>query len=508
MPRHLDLLLTVGLLAATVPARVAGGQVFDAVTEMARERADSPHVPPPVHGSGPLADLDYDTYRQIRFRPEAALWRDDDHGFSVQLFHPGFLFDSPVRVYTVDGEDPEPLSFDTAFFDYDGDAAGVEADAGEPGGFAGFRIHYPVNRPGVHDEVAAFLGASYFRLVGRDQVYGLSSRGLAVDTVGAEEEFPAFRAFWLQRPAEGATRMEVVALLDSPSVTGSYRFQVRVEPRVTVDVEKRLFARRTIHNLGVAPLTSMFSHGQPSTTQRDDFRPRVHDSDGLLAETHAGERIWRPLINPGTVRVTALQDHDPRGFGLVQRDRRFASYLDLEANYHRRPSHWVAPDGDWGSGAVQLVEIPAAGETDDNIVAYWAPDEPFKAGGQRTYRYRLTPYDRVPDPQGLARVVRTRSGWAAIPGESDPPPRTHRRFIVDFRGGELGDGEELEPQLRTTSGDVDDVQIMPLPEPKAWRASFRLRPQGETPADMQLYLHRNGERLSETWSFVWYPDER
>lgn len=509
MLRALDLILAIGLLTVTAPLLAADGQLFDIVTEKARDRAAATYQSPSTHGSDALAGLDYDAYRQIRFRSEAALWKEESHGFSVELFHPGFLFDTPVRVYTVDDGEPEPLAFDAALFDYDGDAASLEDGVDQPGGFAGFRIHYPINRPGVRDEVAAFLGASYFRLVGRDQVYGLSSRGVAVNTAGdSGEEFPAFRAFWLQSPREGAHHMEVVALLDGPSVTGAYRFRIHTQPRVTVDVEKRLFARSTIHNLGVAPLTSMFSHGQPSTTHRDDFRPRVHDSEGLLMETHAGERIWRPLINPRSLRVTGLQDENPRGFGLIQRDRDFASYLDLEADYHRRPGQWVTPEVDWGTGAVELVEIPAAGETEDNIVAYWAPAEPFRAGDARTYRYRLTPVDAAPDQQDLARIVRTRSGWAAIPGASDPPPRDHRRFIVDFQGGDEFDGVAPDVRTHITDGELDDVQVLPLSASGTWRIVFVLRPDGEAPADMRLYLHRDGEHVSETWNFVWYPDER
>ncbi|WP_089657272.1 glucan biosynthesis protein [Franzmannia pantelleriensis] len=484
---------------------------FEAVIERAETLANEPHNS--GHGEMPaiLRNLNYDTYRQIRFRGDRAIWRDDGL-FSVQLFHSGFLFDTPVTLNLIEDGEVRALDFSTDDYDYDGDAERLlEADL-EGAGHAGFRLHYPLNRGDYADEFVVFLGASYFRLVGRDQGYGLSSRGLAIDTAAPQgEEFPAFREFWLLKPAQDADQMSVLALLDSPSLTGAYRFDIRPGRNVEIEVDARLFARRDVAKLGVAPLTSMFAHGDTSPYGADDFRPRVHDSDGLAMRTAAGEWIWRPLSNPRRLRLSALQDDSPGGFGLVQRERDFDAYLDMEARYERRPSQWVeALGGDWGSGGVELVEIPTDTETNDNIVAYWVPDEPLNAGESRRFHYRTHTFGSQPDAQQVASVIRTRTGWGAIPGQSDPPPRSRRQFVVDFQGGELSGldaSQPVEAELSTSRGETHQLQVQPLPGGDTWRASFRVQPEGRSAADMRLYLTLRGHRISETWSYVWYPDE-
>ncbi|MFP3949057.1 MAG: glucan biosynthesis protein, partial [Longimicrobiales bacterium] len=247
----------------------------------------------------------------------------------------------------------------------------------------------------------------------------------------------------------------------------------------------------------------------------DDYRARVHDSHGLLALSGWGEWIWRPLHNGPGLRVTQLRDTDPRGFGLVQRERAFESYLDLEARYDRRPSEWVeVVDGDWGSGGVELLEIPTESEFNDNIVAYWVPDVPFRAGDARSYRYRLVTFDDRLPQQDVARVARTRIGWDALPGQADPPPRSHRRFVVDFIGGttrpgEL-DGDSLRVSLTSSAGTVEGSRVEPLPGDQGdegWRVTFELRPDGDRPSDMRLHLDAGERRLTETWSYVWYPEQ-
>ncbi|MFW6346113.1 MAG: glucan biosynthesis protein, partial [Halomonas sp.] len=335
------LVMPLPVAAATDPGQLEA--LFATVADKAKALADRPHDPGTEALPEALRDLDYDTYRQIRFRPEAALWRDEGL-FSVQLFHTGFLFESPVQLHTVEDGAVTPLDFDAARFRYDDAAAALPAQDLSGAGHAGFRLHFPLNRAEYHDEFAVFLGASYFRLVGRGQGYGLSARGLAIDTaLPRGEEFPAFREFWLVRPAPEATRMTVLALLDSPSLAGAYRFDIAPGRNIEVEVTARLFARRDVEQLGVAPLTSMFAHGDTTPRAVDDHRPAVHDSDGLLVHTGSGEWIWRPLSNPRSLRVSSLLDRDPAGFGLAQRTRDFDRYLDLEARYERRPSQWVEP---------------------------------------------------------------------------------------------------------------------------------------------------------------------
>ena len=496
---------------ALVPATLTAQDAhFQSVIEQAHEHAAQGYETPGGEVPASLAEMDYSTYQEIRFRRDAALWAEDPHGFSVHFFHPGFLFTEPVTIHVLEDEGSREVPFDPDLFRYDRQAAELESEADAAEGFAGFRLHYPINDPDVNDEIAVFLGASYFRLVGEGQVYGLSSRGLAIDTVTAgDEEFPAFRSFWLERPADDADAVTIYALLDSPSVTGAYRFRIRPRPSLTVDVDKHLFAREHIDNLGVAPLTSMFDYGQPGMTRRDDFRPRVHDSDGLQVFTRAGEWIWRPLTNPAAFRVTQQRDRDPAGFGLFQRERDFSSYLDRQAQYHRRPSQWVEPAGDWGEGGVELVEIPSDGETNDNIAAYWAPDATFRAGERLHYGYRLRVLDDRAPEHRQARVIRSRTGRGATPGDADPPPDNVWRFVIDFHGEALGDvdPDALEADVQALEGEVTDVRVASLPEPHTARVTFRLAPDGDRAADMRVVLADADGPVSETWNFVWYPDE-
>ena len=498
-------------VSAPLPGSVTPAALFEYVNGQARRLAQADYAPPETSLPAALADLDYEQYRSIRFRPDAALWRDETP-FEIQLFHPGFLYTQPVRLHVVDDQVIAPLSFDRRLFRYDGTAAPVAEVALSDLGYAGFRIHYPLNDVGIRDEVMVFLGASYFRLLGRGHLYGLSSRGLAVD-VGLDrgEEFPAFREFWLVRPEPDAATLTFYALLDSPSVTGAYRFDLAPGAPTTLGVDARLHARRDIDKLGVAPMSSMFLYDQNQRPRFDDFRPQVHDSDGLLVRTADDEWIWRPLNNTPGVQVTTVHDETPRGFGLVQRDRRFDNYLDLEASYHRRPSEWVALDldeGDWGAGGVELLTYHTVSEFNDNIAAYWVPDLPFRAGAERHYRYRLIMFDSRLDAQTVAQVERTRIGWDALPGEIDPPPRSQRQFIVDFGGGDASDSEATAPVealVEISAGQISDLTVQPLPEAGSWRAAFRLVPAGTRPADMRLHLEMAGQRISETWTYVWYP---
>ena len=511
------------------PSPATLDELFLHVTELARDRASQPWVPPRASLPAGLADMGYDAYRSIEFRQEEALWRGEAP-FEVQFFAPGYLFPSPVRMHEVHLDEVRTIPFDDDLFDYRGPAAALRGLSTPEMGFAGFRVHYALNTPDSLDEIVVFLGASYFRLLGPGHTHGLSTRGLAIDTVSdSPEEFPEFREFWLFRPESDADRLTFLALLDSPSVTGAYHFELESGSSTALEVEARLFAREDIGRLGVAPLTSMFLYGPNDARNFDDLRPRVHDSDGLLMMTHFHEWIWRPLNNGRELQVTQLRDENPLGFGLAQRARHFAAHLDLEAQYHRRPSQWVEIlDGDWGEGGVELVEIPTDSEFHDNIVAYWNPDVPFRAGEDRHFRYRLLTFDERLEQQTLAQVVRTGVGWASLPGEGNPPPRDHRRFIIDFHftpegalpsgiapapGSVPGSGTEgpavnaVEAELNASTGRYSDLRVQALPDGEGWRATFRLEPDGNQPTDLRLFLLQGDRRVSETWSYLWKPDD-
>ncbi|MDT8894264.1 glucan biosynthesis protein G [Halomonas sp. I1] len=512
LPTRLLALALGSLVAMDATGSSSSEALYDTITDRAERLAEEAYADTASAIPPELAELDYDQYRQIRFRPEHAIWQDRGL-FEVQLFHPGFLYDRPVTLNLVgpDG-DVSPLPFDASHFRYDDDVADLtDLELGDLG-YAGFRLHYPLNSGEYRDEFMVFLGASYFRMVGRGQGYGLSTRGLAIDTAEPHgEEFPAFREFWLIEPEPDATRMTVLALLDSPSLTGAYRFAIAPGSQTVVDTEARLFARDDVTKLGVAPLTSMFMHGGIASYPADDYRLRVHDSSGLALHTGNGERIWRPLSNPETLHLSSLQDSSPRGFGLVQRPRHFDGYLDAEARYEKRPSEWVTPLDDWGKGHIELVEIPSDSEANDNITAYWVPEQPLEAGQSRTFRYRLQTFGATPPEQRLAHVIRTRQGWGAMPGQDDPPPASQRHFIVDFQGPALENLDADQPvkaRLTTSSGEILEPRVQRLPGDDTWRANFRLTPEEGTPADMRLALTLHGEPLTETWNYVWYPDER
>lgn len=496
--------------SAQTVSKDAPNVVFAIVKERAAKLAEQAYEQPDHQVPEALTEMNYEQYRSIHFRRDAGLWQHDSL-FEVQFFHPGFYYNEPVNITTVDRSGSHArIPFKPEFFRY-GDQAKPVADAvTEDLGYAGFRVHYPLNEADRKSEFVVFQGATYFRIVGPGQVYGISARGLAIDTAESSgEEFPVFRDFWLIQPDEKQTNLTVIALMDSPSISGAYRFTLRPGAPTKVDVDAALYPRTDIQKVGVAPLTSMFFHGENSTTYVDDIRPEIHDSDGLLLQSADDGWVWRPLSNPKVLRVSSLQQTNPKGFGLLQRDRDFNSYLDAEAHYAERPSLWVSPKGDWGEGRVELVEIPTDSETNDNIVAYWVPGQPLQPQTEHLFSYQLRTFeDRLPE-QSLAQVERTRIGWAAIPGQDEGPPRAHRKFAIDFSAGELTNisaEAELEAQTSVTGGEITDVVVQSLPAPGTWRIAFTLIPEGEGPADMQVSLSMRDQQLSEVWSYVWYPD--
>jgi len=496
-------------LAPTQGTDFGQSQLFDAISSRAKLLANRDYKPLEANIPEALAQMNYDQYRSIRFRPEAAIWHNESL-FELQLFHPGFLYREPIVLHMASEDSDSYVQFKQEYFNYDGPAAPLAGVAPNDIGFAGFRIHYPLNSDEYKDEFVVFQGASYFRMVGPGLSYGLSARGLAIDTAEPKgEEFPVFREFWLVKPEPKETHMVMYALLDSPSIAGAYRFEILPGAPTEMVVEARLFARKDINKLGVAPLTSMYMWGENHTRYVDDFRPEVHDSDGMLMAASNGEWIWRPISNHRSLRVSSMSDENPKGFGLLQRDRDFDHYMDMEARYEKRPSMWIMPEGNWGKGRAELVEIPSDSETNDNIVAYWVPEKPLKAGGSANFKYRLRSFDDHLAEDTGAKVIRTRIGWGANPGQADPPPRSKRKFVIDFRGGEL---ENLSPDaplvadLQKSTGTISELAIRRLPDNRTWRASFKLEPDGNKIADMRLYLKLRDQRLSEVWSYVWYPD--
>lgn len=453
-----------------------------------------------------LLDLRYDAWRDIRFRPERSLWRDRGLPFSVQFFHLGLFYDRAVAINVVTPKGVEPLPFSPDMFNYGKNEFGSRVP--QDLGFAGFRLHYPIKTKTYQDEVIVFLGASYFRAVGRDQGFGLSARGLAIDTaLPSGEEFPWFREYWLVQPDRRATALTLYALLDSPSATGAYRFVVTPGVETRVDVGLRIFARDAIAKVGIGPMTSMFYHGENTVAHFDDYRPEVHDSDGLLVVSEQGEWIWRPLDNPGALSVTSFALQNPRGFGLVQRDRNLDHYQDLEARPDLRPSTWVEPSGDWGSGHVELVELPTKVDTNDNVVCYWVPDVLPSPTSPLSLGYALYWYgDDAKRPPG-GRVVATRRDSGTF--------SSARRLVVDFDSPALKalPADAVVQGVVSVAGGPEaqrraellEQQMIRNPITGSWRLVFQIRPQDSDPIELRAFLRHGENVLTETWSYLLVP---
>jgi glucans biosynthesis protein len=463
------------------------------VRDMARDLAKRPHRAPDDRLPAGFTDLSYDDYRKLTFDRERALWRGENLRFQVQLFHRGFLYTHRVDLFEVVDRQSRPIPYDPAPFNLEG-----RPPPGPDFGYAGFRITHPLNQASVFDELCAFLGASYFRAVAKDLRYGLSARGLAIKTADPSgEEFPLFRAFWLERPLPGATSLVVHALLDSPSATASFRFTIRPGEQTIFDVQASIFPRVEVALAGIAPLTSMYYFAPNDRSGVDDYRGAVHDSDGLLVATSRGEQIWRPLHNPRDLQVSRFDEVNPRGFGLMQRRRGFNDYNDLEAYYERRPSLWVEPIADWGPGSIQLVEIPTGGEIHDNIVAFWRPEQPMRPGEEYNFVYRLHWLPVIAGNPELAQFVDTRIGAAGA---------RERLFVLDVAGGkarEVPDGTLPTLDLRSSAGEIRNPVVQANPHSGGWRVHFQLAPGSARVAELRAVLNLGDRPLSETWLYRW-----
>ncbi len=465
----------------------------------------SKDVLPPAMGK-----LGYDQYQSIRFRGDHALWADAGLAFRLQFFHVGRNFTEPVHLYEVIDGQAREIVYDPAMFEWD--KSGVDpALMKDRAGFAGFRVQFVTD---WRDDVAAFLGASYFRAVGSDtRQYGLAARALAVDTAFPRpEEFPRFTSFWFERPARDSGTLTIYALLDSPSIAGALRFQITPGGTQIMNIDTAYYPRKPIERLGIAPLTSMFFYGENDRRAANDWRPEIHDSDGLSMWTGAGEWIWRPLVNPRDLHLNSYFDDNPRGFGLLQRDRDFDHYQDDGVYYDRRPSLWVEPktgaNGGWGKGAVQLVEIPTVDETFDNIVAFWNPLDKPKPGQELLFGYRLYWGTKMPYSSPLGQTIATRTGIGGIVGIKRQYYSWH--FAVDFAGGELGAlprDSAVEAVITASRGTTEHVTAHYVPEFGGYRALFDVRPPEDSvePIDLRLYLRIEGRPLTETWVYQWTP---
>jgi glucans biosynthesis protein len=489
--------LLVSLLAAAAGTRAAAAFGFDDVAAIARKQARAPYKAPDRKEPAELAALNYDQYRDIRFRPDHALWRGDALPFEVMFFHEG-KENVRVRMDEVVGSKVRHIPYSSADFNY-----GKNTLSPEKWGdldYGGFRVHYPLNGSVYKDEIIVFLGASYFRALCAGARYGLSARGLAVDTVGGNgEEFPHFIEFWLVKPAADARSLTLFALLDGPRETGAYQFDVVPGDETVVEVRARLYLRAAVATLGIAPFTSMFQYGE-NQPHRTDFRPEVHDSDGLMVATGSGEWIWRPLINPTHTLTTSFAMSELRGFGVMQRDQRFASYEDPEARYELRPSGWIEPTSSWGPGRVELVQISTPDETNDNIVAYWVPDRVPPLGQPLDFAYRMhwQLHNLKKPPGGYVVQTRVGRGYRALADDE-------QQFLVDFTGPTLdklpADAPVKAMVSAPANGEIEESNAYRVEATGQWRMMVRVKQlDGTKPTELRGYLQSGSDVLTETWS--------
>jgi glucans biosynthesis protein len=481
---------------------------FSDVQKIAKKLSMKPYAPPADHLPEAWKTMGYDQWRDLRFK--RSLWAEDREPFKVQFFHPGFIYNQPVTIHVIDEEGTREYKFSSELFDYA--KTKLARHAPSNAGFAGFRIHYPINTPDYYDEIVAFLGASYFRALPKGLFYGMSVRGLAINTADeAGEEFPFFKEFWIVKPAAKDKKITVYALLDSPSVVGAYEYDIYPGAETIMSVKSTLLIRQKIEKLGLAPLTSMYFYGENTKAiGAADYRPEVHDSDGLLISSRSGEWIWRPLDNPERLSINSFYVGTPRGFGLLQRDFNFDHYQDLEARYEMRPSVWVEVAEDWGPGHVELVQIPTKNEYNDNMVAFWVPEKKPQPGAVLNYSYRLHWHAAKDRPVPLGYVTDTR-----IIREDKLV-----RFILDFQGKDLAaisGKKHLEADLSVSKGyKILNRQLFKNLVTGGWRMVFQVQidhegllkdmlPSTRPACELRAIVKDKGKTLTETWTYTLVP---
>lgn len=475
----------------TLPAPVFG---LPELRDLARRRATEPYQPSRALPE-PAKRLNYDQYRRI-IPKQDDMSGEERPGQVRVLFDPrGYLFDHEVKINLIDGETVSPLPYDASLFDFkDLDLPNAVT---ESLGFAGLKLLQPLNEAGKFDEVLSFKGASFFRALGAGSVYGASARGLSIGTASSEgEEFPAFREFWIKRPSGPAGDTFVFALMDSPSLTGAFQFRVAAGPTTRMDVEASFYARKKVAQVGLSPLTSMYYFSPHDVTKRgDDYRPAVHDSEGLAIHMANGEWVWRPLQNPAALEVSVLAGRQPNGFGLVQRHRKFEHYSDLEADYHQRPDVWVEPKGDWGGGQLMLVEIPTSNEYNDNIAVFWRPEQALMPGAAFTVSYTMNWGLKPGVVADVATVSETRAGQK--PGDKN------QIFVLDYKGAPAEHFRNAEIEVSTSAGRIINPVLQPHPDGDTQRLSFELDAEGAAMAELRAVLTKGGQPITETWLYRW-----
>ncbi|KAA9001400.1 glucan biosynthesis protein G [Affinibrenneria salicis] len=481
---------------------------IDDVASQAEKLAAKGYEAPKSNLPAQFRDMKFADYQQISFNHDKAYWNTLQTPFRLQFYHQGMYFDTPVKINEVTATTVQEIKYSADYFNFG--PVNHDPETVKDLGFAGFKVLYPINKVGKDDEILSMLGASYFRVVGRGQIYGLSARGLAIDTaLSSGEEFPRFREFWIERPKPEDKHLVIYALLDSPRAAGAYRFTIYPARDGIVDVQSRVYLRDKVGKIGIAPLTSMFLFGPNQPSPTINYRPALHDSNGLSIHAGNDEWIWRPLNNPKHLSVSTYTVENPKGFGLLQRGRNFSGYEDLDDRYDLRPSGWVEPRGEWGKGKVELVEIPTADETNDNIVAFWTPETLPEAGKplELNYRLRFTRDEDALHSQDIAWVQQTRRSTGDVKQSNlIRQPDGTVAFVVDFHGPVMEGMDEQTPITAQASigdnGEIVENSVRYNPVTHGWRLMLRVRVKdNKQPTEMRAALVNGETTLTETWSY-------
>ena len=461
--------------------------------ERAQQLASEDYVEEKLPADSPLNNLNYDDYRKIQFQRGASIWSKEDRNFRLSPMHPGFLFKTPVKLNLVVAGVSRRILYTSEIFDYDKEQQAAKNS--QAPGYSGFKLTTPINNPDVWDEFLVFQGGTYFRALGKDNWYGLSARGLAINTAKPSgEEFPAFTEFWIERPKEQASKLVIHALMESPSLTGAFSFIATPGDKTVIEVNSTLYPRRKITSFGIAPLTSMYLFNDLNRSRFDDFRPAVHDSDGLFMINSKNEKIWRPLANPRNLQVSVFQDESMQGFGLFQRHRQFTDFDDIEAHYESRPSAWVEPIGTWGPGHVELVEIPTNLEIHDNIVAFWQPAEALEAQQPKSFHYKVSWDSLFAVEDKAGRIVSSASG-RSLGSENS------RDFVIDYNADELPD--DLVVNAIASSGNIAGTIQKFIPQTGLYRVVVKFEPGSEDMSELRVSLSSEDKAWGETWLYRW-----
>lgn len=464
---------------------------FAGLKDEARRIASSPRTASPVQVPARFAEIGQEQYRDIRWKRDQLIWRDDKRAFRLEPLASGFVYRIPVELYLVEDGVALPIPFDRDRFDWGSSVTPPEDGVVLP--YSGLKLRRP--REDRFPEFAVFQGASYFKAMAREQIYGLTARGLAVNTAEPDgEEFPVFTRFYVEKPEENAQTVRLYALLDSRSVSGAYRFTIRSGDETSIDVEMAIYPREDLGHVGLGALNTMYLFGSIGRQRADEIRPAVHLSDGLAIVTGQGERLWRPLANPRTLQISVFGDDNPHGFGLAQRLRTFSEFQDLERRWDLCPSAWIEPVGDWGKGSVVLVEIPSDSEIHENITAYWRPKAKLPAGQEFSAAYRLRFTSNGAEPTDIGRVRESREGQGAEAG--------WRRFVIDFVG-QMPAAAAIKLVASASAGRIVAPILRPNPVTGGHRVTFDLDPRNAPLSELRVQLTDGTRPVSETWLYRW-----